>query len=332
VIGPLVPLSNSALEGGATPPRQRVGALDVARGLAVAAMVSYHFAWDLSELRLIGTEVTAEPGWRLYARAIAASFLLLAGIGLALAHPDRIRPRAFVRRLATVTGAALIITGATLLIFPDSYIFFGILHAIALSSLLALPFTQAPAWAAALAAGLAGAAPLVLGGGVFDTPALAFLGLGSRAPITNDWVPVLPWIAFVFAGVALGKVGRGWLTARTGPPGTRFGRALAWAGRHSLAIYLLHQPLLFGALYGLVQLTGPNLPAVAERVERGCPSSYLQAGIAEPVARATCACTVDGMKEAGIWTDFLRERLGAEGRLHVNALARSCLARHRGGT
>jgi uncharacterized membrane protein len=329
MIARLVPLSTTALEGGGGSARRRIAAVDLARGGAVAAMVVYHFAWNLSELRLIATEVTAEPGWRFFARAIAASFLLLVGIGLALAHADRIRWRAFLRRLVVVAGAALLVTIATVFTFPQSYIFFGILHAIALSSLLAVPFTQAPPWVSAGLAILIGAVPAIVGGGVFDFPRLAFLGLASRPPITNDWVPLFPWAAFVLAGVALGKVSRSWLEATARPVRSPFGRALAWAGRHSLPIYLLHQPLLFGALYGFVQAAGPNLAAVAERVERDCPASYVQSGIAEPVARQTCACTVEGMKAGGIWTDFLRERLGQDGRDELARIARACLDRSR---
>ena len=138
-------LSNAAFQGGTTTGSSRVPAIDVARGVAVLAMVVYHLAWDFSQLRLNATEIPAEPGWRLFSRAIAATFLLLVGVGLALAHPDRIRWRAFWRRLALVSGAALLITAATYFTYPDSYIFFGILHAIALSSLLAVPFTRTPA-------------------------------------------------------------------------------------------------------------------------------------------------------------------------------------------
>jgi uncharacterized membrane protein len=323
----LVSLSNAALEGGTSSARPRAAGIDIARGVAVVAMAVYHFAWDLSELRLVAVEVTAEPGWRFFARAIAASFLLLVGIGLALAHGGGIRWRAFLRRLATVAGAALLITVATFFAFPQSYIFFGILHAIALSSVLALPFTQAPAWVSALVAALIAAAPLGLGGGPFDLPALAFLGLGSRPPITNDWVPLLPWAAFVFGGLALAKAGRGWLFGYSAPSRSGVGRALAWAGRHSLVIYLLHQPILFGVLYGLVQLTGPNLSAVATRVERSCPASYVEVGISEDVARRTCSCTVGDMKEAGFWTDFLRERLTPEQTAELGRIARACRAR-----
>jgi hypothetical protein len=103
----------------------------------------------------------------------------------------------------------------------------------------------------------------------------------------------------VFAGVALGRAGQGWLETGARPVQSRVGRALAWAGRHSLAIYLLHQPVLFGTSTASSKVAGPNLTAVAERVERDCPGSYLAAGVAEPVARATCACTVEGMKAGG---------------------------------
>jgi uncharacterized membrane protein len=325
----LVSLSNAALEGRVAPSHPRSPAIDIARGVAVAAMAVYHFAWDLSELRLIALEVTAEPGWRVFARVIAASFLLLVGIGLALAHPGWIRWGAFARRLATVAAASLLITAATYFAFPDSYIFFGILHAIALSSLLAVPFTQAPAWVPALlAVAIAGAASLP-GGGMFELPQLAFLGLGSRPPITNDWVPLLPWAAFVFAGVALGTVGRGWIARGSAPIRSRIGRALAWAGRHSLVIYLLHQPLLFGALFGIVQLTGPNVAAVAARVERSCPVSYVQAGMPEAKARAVCDCTIADMQAQGLWADFLRERLTTEQQPAISRIARAC--RGRGG-
>ena len=321
----MIRFSNAALEGGAA--RPRTPAIDIARGVAVAAMVVYHLSWDLSELRLIAVEVTAEPGWRAFARVIAASFLLLVGIGLALAHPGRIRWLRFWRRLATVAAASLLITAGTYVAFPESYIFFGILHAITVASLLAVPFTQAPSWVPGGLAMLVASAPLVLGGGVFEVPALAFLGLAARPPITNDWVPLFPWAAFVFAGVALGIQGRGRLAAHAAPVRSPVGRALAWAGRHSLAIYLLHQPLLFGALFGIAQLIGPNLSAVAARVERSCPVSYVQAGMAEAKARAVCGCTIADMQAERLWTDFLRERLAPEQQAAISRIARACRAR-----
>ena len=101
-------------------------------------MVVYHTAWDLSFLGLIDTNVIGSPGWSLFARSIAASFLTLVGVGLVLAHGGGMRWRPFFRRLGTIAGAALAITLATRVVFPETYVTFGILHCIAAASVLAL--------------------------------------------------------------------------------------------------------------------------------------------------------------------------------------------------
>ena len=189
---------------GSEPTRPRWPAIDVARGVAIAAMVVYHFAWDLSFVRLIATDIVGHPAWQLFARTIAASFLVLVGIGLALGHGDGVRWRSYLRRLAVITGAALAITLVTRFAFPDEYIFFGILHCIALSSLLALPFLRAPTAVLAVAAAFCFAAPFLFTAPALDEPYLDWLGLGSSAPVTNDYVPVFPWFGWVLVGLAGG--------------------------------------------------------------------------------------------------------------------------------
>ena len=112
--------------------------IDAARGTAIAAMVVYHFSWDLSYLGLITTDIVNEPGWQLFARTIAASFLTLVGTGLVLAHQHGgVSWTAFLRRLAIISAAALGVTLVTRFVFPDEYIFFGILHWNAVASALA---------------------------------------------------------------------------------------------------------------------------------------------------------------------------------------------------
>src|SRR5918998_3698484 len=81
---------------------QRWDAIDVARGIAIAAMIVYHFSWDLSFLELIETNILQIPAWRWFARAIAGSFLMLAGFGLALAHLQGFRRLPFLKRLMKV--------------------------------------------------------------------------------------------------------------------------------------------------------------------------------------------------------------------------------------
>lgn len=245
-IPPVTPgASNDDLPG-------RLPTIDMARGAAVVAMALYHLGWDLSFYGLIAVDVTREPAWQWAARVIAGSFLALSGISLALAHRARLRWPSFLRRLGRVAGAALLITVVTLLAFPDSPILFGILHCIALSSVLGLAFLRAPAILIAAAGALCFLAPLWLTQPVFDQPLLDFLGLGRSVPRANDYVPLLPWFALVLAGVL---AGRPLARSRDAPPwlrrpqAGRIGRGLAWAGRHSLGLYLVHQPILLAVLY-----------------------------------------------------------------------------------
>ena len=215
---------------GSEPIRPRWPAIDVARGVAIAAMVVYHFAWDLSFVRLIATDIVGHPAWQLFARTIAASFLVLVGIGLALGHGDGVRWRSHLRRLAVITGAALAITLVTRFAFPDEYIFFGILHCIALSSLLALPFLHAPTAVLAVGAAFCFAAPVLFTAPALDEPYLDWLGLGSSAPVTNDYVPVFPWFGWVLVGLATARVIRRLAVAPpavAGPPSRPLARALS---------------------------------------------------------------------------------------------------------
>ncbi len=313
---------NAVLEGDASRSAGRRPVIDVLRGVAVAAMVVYHTAWDLSELNLVAFDVTGSPGWSLFARTIAASFLTLAGIGLALAHGQGVRRRAFVRRLALLGTAALAVTAVTRIVFPESYIFFGILHNLALSSLIALPFVRWPVAITAAAAALAWVLPLAAAGPAFDAPLISFLGLGTTFPVTNDYVPVFPWTGFVLAGIAAARLGADRLPGGTGG---RAAKVFAAVGRRSLVIYLLHQPLIFGALTGVREVTGPNPVAEAAPFMRSCEAGCRGASGSEAVCRSSCACTVDALKREGLWQAILGGRPGAPEMSRASGLAQSCL-------
>lgn len=307
----------------------RIDAIDVARGLALLAMAVYHFSWDLSFLQLVATPVGSDPAWQWFARAIAGSFLFLVGVSLALGHGDGVRWRPFLKRFATIAGAAGLITVATYFVFPDSYIFFGILHCIAVSSVLALPFLRLP-WPATLAAAaLVLAAPHLAASDAFDAPAVAWLGLGTRVPVTNDYVPIFPWFGMVLAGIAAGRLtlpllgGRWFLRWRAGGP---VGRALRWAGRRSLVLYLLHQPVLLGLLYPLALAVGPNPAAEAAPFLRQCERSCLAAGRSRGTCERACACTVEALKANGLWAPARREEPPPEEQAAVRTLARQCFA------
>jgi uncharacterized membrane protein len=229
----------------------RIAAVDAARGIALIAMAVYHFSWDLSFLQLAAIPVMSDPGWRWFARIIAGSFLFLVGVSLVLAHGTRIRRRAFLKRLAIVSAAAAGVTAATFFAFPASFIYFGILHCIALSSVLALPFLRLPWWAALVGAAAVFAVAHFGESEIFNRWPLVWTGLSTRVPFSNEYVPIFPWFAMVLGGVGAARLLAPRL--REGPlarwrAGGPIGRALAFAGRHSLAIYLLHQPLLLALL------------------------------------------------------------------------------------
>ncbi|RMG57545.1 MAG: DUF1624 domain-containing protein, partial [Gammaproteobacteria bacterium] len=125
----------------------------------------------------------------------------------------------------------------------------GILHFIAVASLLALPLVARPR----LALGL-GVALILLGMHVshpfFDQPWIHWLGLMTHKPTTDDYVPIVPWLGVVLIGIAAGH----WLQGPQAQALRRYtidhapARLLAAAGRHGLIIYLLHQPILFGSV------------------------------------------------------------------------------------
>ncbi len=306
---------------------QRWDAIDVARGVAIAAMIVYHFSWDLSFLQLIETNILQIPAWRWFARGIAGSFLMLAGFGLVLAHARGFKAKPFMKRLTKVGGAALAVTVATYFAFPESYIFFGILHCIAASSILALLFLRLhPGLTLAIAA-LCLAAPHLLTSPALDDPWLDWLGLGASDPVTNDYVPIFPWFGLVLIGVAAGRIilaRQETMSLARWRAGGMLSRVLTWAGRKSLPIYLTHQIILLGVLYGVLQIVGPNRMAEARPFMMQCEATCLQN--AQPqTCRALCSCTVETLRQSDLWQKILSNTTAAEDQTRISRAAQQCL-------
>jgi uncharacterized membrane protein len=230
----------------------RIHALDLARGAALVAMAVYHFVFDLEMFGWVAPGTSGTGAWRVLALVTAGSFLFLAGVSLWLGHGGGVRMRAFSRRFVRVAGAAALISAATLAVMPDAFIFFGILHAIAAASLLGLALLRLPAAVLVALAALAFAAPGLFRSGVFDPSWLWWTGLQTVQVRSVDYVPLAPWLGPFLLGLAAGRIGSAtglWrsLERWKGSPATE---RLAWPGRHSLIVYLAHQPVLIALVAG----------------------------------------------------------------------------------
>lgn len=238
------------------PQTTRIPLIDLARTAALLGMVAFHFSYDLLMFSLIPYEYAYTPTFYYHARIVAGTFLLLSGLGLWLSHGEGIRWPAFWRRFAKIAVAAALVSIATRIAMPEFYVYFGILHAIALYSLLGLLALRLPAIVTA-----ALAAVFVYGSYHWHTealnaPLLRFVGLALDPATTMDFEPIFPWFGAVLAGIALGKLGSqtGLWARLAGRPKGKWVQIASWPGQHSLLIYLIHQPILMGLVWLYSQL------------------------------------------------------------------------------
>lgn len=317
-------LPNDAVAG-----KRRIEVIDALRGLALVAMATYHFSWDLEFFGYLDP-VTATSGFlKYYARAIAGSFLFLAGLSLVLGHYPSVRWQSFGRRLAMIVAAALAISAATYIATPDTFIFFGILHSIALASVLGLAFLSLPPIVTLVIGAFVITLPQVWRSDMFDAPWLWWIGLTPAAPRSNDFVPLMPWFGMVLFGIATGRLllSSGLTTRlRQMPAGPEL---LRLAGRHSLAVYLLHQPVLI-AIVWLLTLVAP--PAAADPNAAYLRSCELNCSAHQADARLCvrfCACTLDRLQQQNLLAELQSGTLSVDNNDRISRLASECTAASR---
>ena len=233
---------------------QRLGRsdrLDALRGLAIVWMAVFHFCFDLNHYGWLQPRQNfyADPFWTLQRTAIVSLFLFCAGMSQAVAlHAGQSWPR-FWRRWLQIAACAVLVSAGSAWMFPGSWISFGVLHGIALMLVLtrlAGPRLSGPALLAL--GGLLVLLPVFVAHPFFDHRPTNWVGLVTRKPVTEDYVPLLPWWGVMLWGLAAGRwllrARPGWL----GAPMPWAGRPLAVLGRWSLSFYMLHQPVLIGLL------------------------------------------------------------------------------------
>jgi len=235
---------------------RRLWEVDTIRGVAIILMICYHCIFDLSYFGAYSGYMLSTP-WQVFARSIGSTFIFVLGVSLTL-RVNRLKPeledklfRKFLLRGAKIFGWGMVVTVVTYFLLGYGFVVFGILHLLGLSTILAYPFLRSR-WAS-LAGGVA---VIVLGIIVarFTSPSLWLVWLGVRqlGRYMVDYYPILPWFGIALLGVFAGlTLYPGGIPRFTLPDLSQKApiRGLTFLGRHSLLIYLVHQPILLAILF-----------------------------------------------------------------------------------
>jgi uncharacterized membrane protein len=236
---------------------RRFWEIDALRGMAIIMMIVYNYLFTLKYFDVLDVDVHS-VFWMVFAYVTASVFILLVGISLTLSYSRAKEHKTkkellikYLKRGLKIFGWGLIITASTFVFLKSGFIVFGILHFIGLSIILSYPFLKM-----GLENLLLGIVFISVGVYVshftFDFPWLVWLGFMPRHFYTLDYFPLLPWFGVVLVGLFLGNFLYPDHVRTFNLPdlsGLSFIRFLCFLGRHSLLIYLLHQPVLVALLY-----------------------------------------------------------------------------------
>ena len=244
-------------------PRQRFDTIDTLRGAAIVWMTAYHFCFDLNWFGWLREDFYRDPFWTWQRTAIVSLFLFCAGLGQAVAWQQRQGWPRFWKRWAQVAGCALLVTAGSWFDVPAQ------LHLLRRAARHRGDADRRPPHRRLGTLAVAGAArwrswpsrwpKWRTRNGRRWTSSTTAPGTGSassgRKPVTEDYVPLVPWLGVMWWGMAAGQWllahRRAWVQRRL----PRTTAPLAWLGRWSLTWYMLHQPVLIGALALVRQAT-----------------------------------------------------------------------------
>ncbi len=242
--------------------RERLHGIDVIRGIAIISMVAFHACYDLVYLYGVRLPLLSGPVVDIWRASISWTFLVVAGSMCCLSHDN-------LRRAGRYLALSLAIFVVTFVAGVDDPISFGIIFCMGASTLVAALLERVDALPSGVPATIAlavafvvllhlpagtigiGTARAAVPSAPYECALLAWLGFPGPGFVSGDYYPLLPYCLLYLAGTGL------WRTfgERISPVMTRVRcRPLEFVGRHPLAIYVAHQPIILGFLWALASL------------------------------------------------------------------------------
>ncbi len=227
--------------------KKRLIGIDIFRGWAILLMVIFHFSYDLNYFKVIDLHIQTNTFFTWFRFLIVSMFLLTVGMSLKLAHQNHINWSSLKQRTLYLGIASLLVTISSYIIFPNSWIYFGILHFILVASFIVLPLLTHPylSLTIAITSFIAFHLNILNMHWLFN---LLVTPLHLPPTISVDVVRFVPWISFVLVGMS--AVSLGWhqkiFNTSFFNKKDKLNDFFSFLGKHSLLIYMGHQPILFG--------------------------------------------------------------------------------------
>lgn len=234
--------------------------IDMLRGLAILLMIFAHLLWDLDYFGLLPINNVIYSALQ---RTVQPIFFLLVGISLVVSNKkiENLQlndKKKYYKRLilrgSKIFGLGMILTILTLIFIPETPIYFGVLHCIGLSIILSAPFLKFRKYNLLFAIIIL-IASLFIAEYYLENPTIFHLILGIHQTdiwnYTVDYFPLLPWFGICLLGIVIGDFLYSGHERKFHMPDLSRCRSIKifqWCGQHSLIIYLLHQPIIAGAI------------------------------------------------------------------------------------
>lgn len=218
--------------------KERIWELDFSRGLSIILMIMFHIIVLLTDYFTYNIDYT-KGFWYLEGKVSAIMFIIIAGISSTISKNN-------IKRGAVIFFFGMTITLATFIFSPEYFVKFGILHFLGLSIIL-YTFIRKLNYKLLVALSFVS----IYIGSTFaqNTVTSSYLfpiGLTNNHFSSMDYYPILPWFGVFLFGAIL-KISIFKNTRGGNPPLVL--KPLSYIGKHSLIIYLIHQPILFGLFY-----------------------------------------------------------------------------------